>query len=462
MPMCPSSWAGNKILSKADRVFVGRSIALTSPGVQIPAHVAWELLAGGMQHEASLAGTAPVVPNHLQRTVFFLPLLWLQALSAFSPAFPRVFSALWLTVGATEVMVSGKGRGCALLTAVWNKRHPCPTDPADQLGSCRTSWRWTLPGNMLLHPKKEGIGSQIFLLICLALLPSHSFVGFLLLLFLCCRRRSAQLRAAWDGGSHVCQQHHVKQPLQNHIPPSCNFIRWIGDLKSNKFFSLFLSRCCFVPCAVNSRRASFQLNLKPGNVIFSQCSSLPLRLAVGLPHAQLLGCSVAMLPTAAHSPLFFAHRLLLLGSSSVCSLGSRLGMPSTFCALLTSIASLCFCSAVLTQLWVNQVSEIFPPFTNSISGFSVAGHLWYSPGQHFCMISLRISLAFSGTPQCAHPSASVMPNELEGAVRHAGSLKYLPKPLALHQSISTSRTLSLLPPSIRSSTSTLLQWCYLA
>lgn len=183
----------------------------------------------------------------------------------------------------------------------------------------------------------------------------------------------------------------------------------------------------------------------------------------GCPMHSSWGCSVAMLPTAARSlsPLFFAHRLLLLGSSSVCSLGPRLGMPSTFCALLRSIALLGFCSAVLTQLRLEQVSEIFPPFRNSISGF-VAGHLWYSPGQHFCMISLQIFSAFSGTPQCAYPTASVMPNELEGAVRHVGDSKYFPKLLALHQSISTTRILSLLPPSIRSSISTLLQWCYLA
>lgn len=46
--------------------------------------------------------------------------------------FPGFFSAVSLTIGA-EVMGSGNDRGCALLTAVCNKRHPCPID---QLGSC--------------------------------------------------------------------------------------------------------------------------------------------------------------------------------------------------------------------------------------------------------------------------------------------------------------------------------------
>lgn len=52
--------------------------------------------------------------------------------------------------------------------------------------------------------------------------------------------------------------------MQNKTHPSCNF----AGLEEKKFSSLFLRRCCIVPCEVNSRQAPFQLNLTPGNVLF--------------------------------------------------------------------------------------------------------------------------------------------------------------------------------------------------
>lgn len=47
------------------------------------------------------------------------------------------------------------GRGCALLTGLYNKGLPRPTDLTGQLASCQDPHKWTKAGSVLQHLKQE-------------------------------------------------------------------------------------------------------------------------------------------------------------------------------------------------------------------------------------------------------------------------------------------------------------------